>query len=143
MLGILQGLIKPGQMLFVGGTDPINPKIERPETVRDRVPEAAKSIPADALGITDDCGFSTFAEDTSTTRDGVCQDYQPDCRDDAGGEGAGDLARRVFRKNENLPAFGITESPNIGETPGNPGVLTRRGIASLARKGAISTLHIS
>jgi 5-methyltetrahydropteroyltriglutamate--homocysteine methyltransferase len=62
-------LLKPGQILFVGVTDPINPKIETPEEVRDRVLEAAEIIPVKSLGTTDDCGFSPFADDTSTPRD--------------------------------------------------------------------------
>jgi 5-methyltetrahydropteroyltriglutamate--homocysteine methyltransferase len=62
-------LLQPGQTLFVGVTDPINPKIETPETVRDRVLEAAGLIPIESLGTTDDCGFSPFADDTSTSRD--------------------------------------------------------------------------
>ena len=37
--------------------------------MRDRVLEAAEFIPLDALGTTDDCGFSPFADDTSTSRD--------------------------------------------------------------------------
>jgi 5-methyltetrahydropteroyltriglutamate--homocysteine methyltransferase len=36
--------------------------------VSDRVVEAAEFIPIDALGTTDDCGFSPFADDTSTSR---------------------------------------------------------------------------
>ena len=31
--------------------------------------EASKYIPADRLGTTDDCGFSPFSDDTSTSRD--------------------------------------------------------------------------
>ena len=42
---------------------------KRAETVRDRVLEAAKSIPIDQLGTTDDCGFAPFADDTSTARE--------------------------------------------------------------------------
>ena len=64
-----QGLLKPGQILYVGVIDPIDPKIETPETVRDRVLEAAELIPVEALGSTDDCGFSPFADDTSTSRE--------------------------------------------------------------------------
>jgi 5-methyltetrahydropteroyltriglutamate--homocysteine methyltransferase len=37
--------------------------------VRDRVLEAAEFIPIAQLGTTDDCGFSPFADDTSTARD--------------------------------------------------------------------------
>lgn len=69
VLECIRKLLKPGQILFVGVTDPINPKVETPETVRDRVLEAAKFIPLDALGTTDDCGFSPFADDTSTSRE--------------------------------------------------------------------------
>jgi 5-methyltetrahydropteroyltriglutamate--homocysteine methyltransferase len=31
--------------------------------------QAAKYLPAPQLGTTDDCGFSPFADDTSTSRD--------------------------------------------------------------------------
>jgi 5-methyltetrahydropteroyltriglutamate--homocysteine methyltransferase len=37
--------------------------------VRDRVLEAAEFIPVESLGTTDDCGFSPFADDTSTSRE--------------------------------------------------------------------------
>ncbi len=57
------------QKVFVGVTDPINPRIETPEEVSERVLEAAKFIPPDRLGTTDDCGFSPFADDDSTARD--------------------------------------------------------------------------
>jgi 5-methyltetrahydropteroyltriglutamate--homocysteine methyltransferase len=69
VLRTIRNLIKPGQMLFLGVTDPINPKVETPVEVRDRVLEAAEFIPVDSLGTTDDCGFSPFADDTSTSRD--------------------------------------------------------------------------
>src|SRR6266542_3758765 len=55
--------------IFVGVTDPINPRVEGPEEVRDRVLEAAKFIDPARLGTTDDCGFSPFGDDTSTSRD--------------------------------------------------------------------------
>jgi 5-methyltetrahydropteroyltriglutamate--homocysteine methyltransferase len=48
---------------------PIDPRVETPEEVRDRVLEAARYLPVDRLGTTDDCGFSPFSDDTSTTRD--------------------------------------------------------------------------
>jgi 5-methyltetrahydropteroyltriglutamate--homocysteine methyltransferase len=60
---------KPNQRIFVGVTDPINPKVETAEQVRDRVLEAAKYIPLARLGTTDDCGFSPFGDDSSTSRD--------------------------------------------------------------------------
>ena len=73
VLTTIQNLLKPGQMLFVGVTDPINPTIESAEEVRDRVLEAAEFIPSESLGTTDDCGFSPFADDTSTARDTAFQ----------------------------------------------------------------------
>ena len=40
-----------------------------PAEVRDRVLETAEYIPVESLGTTDDCGFSPFADDTSTSRE--------------------------------------------------------------------------
>ena len=60
---------RPDQRIFVGVTDPINPRVEAPAEVRDRVLEAADYIPLTRLGTTDDCGFSPFSDDTSTARD--------------------------------------------------------------------------
>ena len=68
-LKTIRDLIGPGQIVFVGVTDPINHHVESPETVRDRVLEAAEYIPLESLGTTDDCGFSPFADDTSTSRE--------------------------------------------------------------------------
>jgi 5-methyltetrahydropteroyltriglutamate--homocysteine methyltransferase len=67
VMSAIRALLKPGQMLFIGVTDPISPKTESRETVRDRVLEAAEFIPVPSLGTTDDCGFSPFADDTSTS----------------------------------------------------------------------------
>ena len=69
VLGILRGLSADGQRIFVGVTDPISSRVETPEEVRDRVLEAARFIPLERLGTTDDCGFSPFGDDTSTSRD--------------------------------------------------------------------------
>jgi 5-methyltetrahydropteroyltriglutamate--homocysteine methyltransferase len=69
VLKTAQTLLKPGQVLFVGVIDPIHPEVETPEQVRGRVLEAAEFIALDALGTTDDCGFSPFADDTSTSRE--------------------------------------------------------------------------
>jgi 5-methyltetrahydropteroyltriglutamate--homocysteine methyltransferase len=69
VLGIIRDHAKPGQRIFVGVTDPIDPRIETPEEVRDRVLEAAEFIAPERLGTTDDCGFSPFGDDTSTARD--------------------------------------------------------------------------
>jgi 5-methyltetrahydropteroyltriglutamate--homocysteine methyltransferase len=69
VLRMIRKHMKPGQRIFVGVTAPIDPRIETPEEVRDRVLEAAEYIPVAQLGTTDDCGFSPFSDDTSTTRD--------------------------------------------------------------------------
>jgi 5-methyltetrahydropteroyltriglutamate--homocysteine methyltransferase len=61
--------LSPDQRVFVGVTDPVDPRVETPEEVRDRVLLAARHIPVDRLGTCDDCGFSPFADDTSTSRD--------------------------------------------------------------------------
>jgi 5-methyltetrahydropteroyltriglutamate--homocysteine methyltransferase len=53
----------------VGVTDPLDPRVETAEEVRDRVLEAAEFLPLDRLGTTDDCGFSPFGDDTSTARE--------------------------------------------------------------------------
>jgi methionine synthase II (cobalamin-independent) len=69
VLKSIRDLIKPGQIVFVGVTDPINPKVESAEEIRNRVLEANEFIPTQSLGTTDDCGFSPFADDTSTSRE--------------------------------------------------------------------------
>ena len=69
VLGILGGLATGNRLIFVGVTDPIDPRIETPDEVRDRVLEAARFIDPRHLGTTDDCGFSPFGDDTSTSRD--------------------------------------------------------------------------
>lgn len=69
VLKIIRKFLKPDQRVFVGVVAPIDPHIGTPEEVRDRVLEAAAYIPVAQLGTTDDCGFSPFSDDTSTTRD--------------------------------------------------------------------------
>jgi 5-methyltetrahydropteroyltriglutamate--homocysteine methyltransferase len=69
VLRIIREHLKPGQRIFVGVVSPIDPQVETPEEVRDRVVEAAQYIPLAQLGTTDDCGFSPFSDDTSTSRD--------------------------------------------------------------------------
>jgi 5-methyltetrahydropteroyltriglutamate--homocysteine methyltransferase len=68
-LGLIAEHLRPEQRIFVGVIDPIDPSVETAEQVRDRVLEAASVLPVDRLGTTDDCGFSPFADDTSTSRD--------------------------------------------------------------------------
>ncbi len=69
VLGVIREHLRPGQRIFVGVIDPIDPRVETDEEVRDRALEAAEYIPLAQLGTTDDCGFSPFSDDTSTTRD--------------------------------------------------------------------------
>jgi 5-methyltetrahydropteroyltriglutamate--homocysteine methyltransferase len=69
VLGTIQQYRKPKQMVFVGVIDPIDGRVETAEEVRDRIVQAARFIPLDRLGTTDDCGFSPFGDDTSTSRD--------------------------------------------------------------------------
>lgn len=69
ILKIIRQHMKADQRIFVGVVSPIDPRVETAEEVRDRVLEAARYIPVEQLGTTDDCGFSPFCDDTSTTRD--------------------------------------------------------------------------
>jgi len=69
VLAKMSELLKPGQTVFVGVIDPINQVVESPQQVRDRVLEAVEFISVESLGTTDDCGFSPFADDTSTSRE--------------------------------------------------------------------------
>jgi 5-methyltetrahydropteroyltriglutamate--homocysteine methyltransferase len=68
-LETIKNHLRPEQRVFVGVIDPINPEVETAELVRERVLQAAEFIPVDRLGTCDDCGFSPFADDTSTSRD--------------------------------------------------------------------------
>jgi 5-methyltetrahydropteroyltriglutamate--homocysteine methyltransferase len=69
VLDIIRRYLKPNQRVFVGVVAPIDPHVETPEEVCERVLEAADYIPLAQLGTTDDCGFSPFSDDTSTSRD--------------------------------------------------------------------------
>jgi 5-methyltetrahydropteroyltriglutamate--homocysteine methyltransferase len=69
VLKMIRQYLKPDQRAFVGVISPIDPRVDTPEEVRDRVLEAAKYIPLEQLGTTDDCGFAPFSDDTSTTRE--------------------------------------------------------------------------
>ncbi|MET8885035.1 cobalamin-independent methionine synthase II family protein [Streptomyces rubiginosohelvolus] len=69
VLGTIREHLPPTVRAFVGVTDPVNATPETPEEVRDRVLLAARYIPVDQLGTCDDCGFSPFADDASTSRE--------------------------------------------------------------------------
>jgi 5-methyltetrahydropteroyltriglutamate--homocysteine methyltransferase len=69
VLRIVRENLHPPRRVFVGVIDPINPKVETPQEVRDRVLEACEFISPELLGTTDDCGFSPFGDDLSTARE--------------------------------------------------------------------------
>jgi 5-methyltetrahydropteroyltriglutamate--homocysteine methyltransferase len=69
VLSFIKAHATRGQRIFVGVIDPINPQVETPQEVADRVREAAGYIPLEQLGTCDDCGFSPFGDDTSTARE--------------------------------------------------------------------------
>ena len=69
VLDLVRREVRPGRRVFVGVIDPIDPRVESAEEVRDRILEAAEYLSPGQLGTTDDCGFSPFGDDLSTSRD--------------------------------------------------------------------------
>jgi 5-methyltetrahydropteroyltriglutamate--homocysteine methyltransferase len=69
VLSAIKHSLKPGQHIFLGVTNVLDPRVESAEEIRDIILEAAETIPVEQLGTTDDCGFSPFADDVSTSRD--------------------------------------------------------------------------
>jgi len=69
VLRLLRRHAPRGRTIFVGVIDPIDSKVETSELVRDRILAAAKFIDPSVLGTTDDCGFSPFGDDVSTSRE--------------------------------------------------------------------------
>ena len=69
VLKMIREFAKDEQRIFVGVIDPVNPRVETPKEVSERVLEAVEYIPLDRLGTTDDCGFAPFSDDTSRSRD--------------------------------------------------------------------------
>jgi 5-methyltetrahydropteroyltriglutamate--homocysteine methyltransferase len=67
-LQTVQKHLKPHQVVFVGVTDVNTPRIESADEVCDCIVHAAQFIPLNQLGVCDDCGFSPFADDVSTSR---------------------------------------------------------------------------
>lgn len=51
------------QFAYVGVINPLNPRVESAEEVRDALVRASNFIPREQLGATDDCGFSPFSID--------------------------------------------------------------------------------
>ena len=69
VLGIIKEHARSDQRIFVGVIDPLDPRVETVDEVKERVLEAADHIPLAQLGTTDDCGFAPFGDDTSTPRE--------------------------------------------------------------------------
>ncbi|HEV2772408.1 MAG TPA: hypothetical protein VGV57_06210 [Thermoleophilaceae bacterium] len=51
------------QVCFMGVINPLKPEVESAEDVKNELVTAAKYIPLERLGATDDCGFSPFSRD--------------------------------------------------------------------------------
>jgi methionine synthase II (cobalamin-independent) len=51
------------QVCFMGVINPLSPEVETAEHVKNELQTAAKYIPVERLGATDDCGFSPFSRD--------------------------------------------------------------------------------
>ena len=51
------------QVCFMGVINPLTPEVENSEHVKNELVTAAKYIPVERLGATDDCGFSPFSRD--------------------------------------------------------------------------------
>ena len=69
VLASIKENLRLSQRVFLGVTNVLNPEVESPELIRDTILAAAEVIPPEQLGTTDDCGFSPFADDLSTSRD--------------------------------------------------------------------------
>jgi 5-methyltetrahydropteroyltriglutamate--homocysteine methyltransferase len=69
VLRMIRRYLEPGHRIFIGVVSPIDPRVELPKEIRDRILGATRYIPVEQLETTDDCGFSPFCDDTSTTRE--------------------------------------------------------------------------
>jgi 5-methyltetrahydropteroyltriglutamate--homocysteine methyltransferase len=69
VLASIKENLRPSQRVFIGVTNVLDPRVETAEEIRDTILEAAEMISPAQLGTTDDCGFSPFADDISTSRD--------------------------------------------------------------------------
>lgn len=72
-LRLISRVIRPFQRVFIGVTNPNSKLLETPEEICELILQAAEFIPPEQLGTTDDCGFSPFADDTSSSRAFVYQ----------------------------------------------------------------------
>lgn len=69
VLKTMQPFASGRRRIFVGVTDPIQREVETAAQVKTRILEAVDFIRPEHLGTTDDCGFSPFSDDASTSRD--------------------------------------------------------------------------
>jgi 5-methyltetrahydropteroyltriglutamate--homocysteine methyltransferase len=69
VLNSIKENLKPNQMVFLGVTNVLDPRIETAEEICSLILDAVKVIPIEQLGTTDDCGFSPFGDDISTARE--------------------------------------------------------------------------
>lgn len=69
VLSLIGKEIRSNQTIFIGVINVNDSRIESPEEVADFIALAAKYIPVNSLGSTDDCGFSPFCDDVSTSRE--------------------------------------------------------------------------
>jgi 5-methyltetrahydropteroyltriglutamate--homocysteine methyltransferase len=69
VLNVIKETLQPSQKIFIGVTNVLDPRVETAEEICELVLEASRVIPLEQLGTTDDCGFSPFADDVSTSPD--------------------------------------------------------------------------
>ncbi len=71
VLALIKQHVQPHQKIFVGVIDVLSPHAETAEQVADFVVRVVRDsqFPVGQLGTCDDCGFSPFADDTSTSRE--------------------------------------------------------------------------
>ena len=93
------------QVCFMGVINPLTPEVETSEHVCNELVTAAKYIPVERLGATDDCGFSPFSRDVKPKhgspgrrpRHRDAEDHRPAGGRPDGLRGARRLTRRLQR----------------------------------------------
>ena len=68
-LQIIANNLRPHQIIYIGAIDVLDAEIESAHTVCDRGLAAAKYIPVQQLGTTNDYGFAPFSDDIGKSRD--------------------------------------------------------------------------
>ena len=69
LLTLIGQSIEAKHRIFIGVINPRDAHVETAEQVRDRILLAAKYIPIEQLGTTDDCGFAPYNDNEFITRD--------------------------------------------------------------------------